>query len=106
LNAEGELAELINTKIKNTSFYDTYLVLSSPDVLFLDIAFLNKNSVDSGRVFEWLYKKHYLLLLKEEFFNTLKGEIDTAKSKSSSYIKEIQKVSKELSQLSDNFINS
>ena len=106
LNAEGELAELINTKIKNTSFYDTYLVLSSPDVLFLDIAFLNKNSVDSGRVFEWLYKKHYLLLLKEEFFNTLKGGIDTAESKSSSYIKEIQKVSKELSQLSDNFINS
>ena len=106
LNAEGELAELINTKIKNTSFYDTYLVLSSPDVLFLDIAFLNKNSVDSGRVFEWLYKKHYLLLLKEEFFNTLKGGIDTAESKSSSYIKEIQKISKELSQLSDNFINS
>jgi len=105
-NAEGALGALIDNKIKNTSFYDTYLVLSSPDVLFLDLAFLNKNSVDSGRVFEWLYKKHYLLLLKKEYLDALKDGADKAQSKSSSYIKEIQKVSKELSQLSDNFINS
>ncbi|MDG1436597.1 MAG: DNA primase [Rickettsiaceae bacterium] len=96
----------IEGQIKSSSFYDTYLLLSSPDVRFLDLAFLNKKSVDSGQVFGWLCKKHYLLLLKQEYMNALKRNADDSQSKSISYLQEIQKVSKELSQLSDYFINN
>ena len=97
--------KLIEDNVKNTSFYDTYLVLSSRDVLFLDLAFLDKNSIDLKQVFDWLCKKHYLLLLKQEYLSALDGGVDKIQSKSSSYLEEIQKISKELSQLSENFIN-
>ena len=97
--------KLIEDSVKNTSFYDTYLVLSGRDVLFLDLAFLDKNSVDLEQVFEWLCKKHYLLLLKQEYLGVLGESVDKVQSKSSSYLEEIQKISKELSQLSENFIN-
>ncbi len=99
------ISEVINEKTKNTRFYDTYLVLSSPDVLFLDLAFLNKNGVNQERFFEWLHKKHYLLLLKQEFASLLYKGVYTDQSKVASYFAEIQKVTKELTQLSENFIN-
>lgn len=103
---QQEMASWIESKIKTTSFYDTYLVLSSPDVLFLDLTFLNKQSVDSSQIFGWLCKKHYLLLLKQEYVDALKDSVDDVQSKAFSYLQEIQKVSKELRQLSDKFINN
>lgn len=96
----------IEDKIKNTSFYSTYLVLLSPDILFLDLAFLKKNSIDLDKVFDWLHKKHYLLSLKEECFKLSKDDKNNFQSKSILYIQEIQKISKELSLLSDNFIDN
>jgi DNA primase len=105
-DAQDQMSVSIEERLKNTSFYDIYLVLSAPDVRFLDSTFLNKKSVDSGLIFGWLCKKHYLLLLKQEYIDVLKDETDSAQSKSFSYLKEIQKISKELSQLSDNFINN
>lgn len=99
-NINGVFAE----KIKSTRFYEVYLVLSSPDVSFLDLAFLNKDGVDQEQVFEWLYKKHYLLLLKQEFTSILSEGVD-AESRSASYLAEIQRVTKELNQLSESFIN-
>lgn len=96
----------IEIEVKNTRFYDTYLVLSSPDILFLDSVFLKKNCVDLKLVFDWLCKKHYLLLLTEEFTNLSKTNGDSAQSKSSLYIQEIQEVSKELRLLSDSLIDN
>jgi DNA primase len=96
---------LIEEKVKNTRFYETFLVLSAPNVSFLDTIFLSKNRENSGQIFKWLCKKHYLLLLKREYASSLLKSTDETQSKSSSYIKEIQKISKEISQLNDNLIN-
>lgn len=105
-HCDDKIQSLIGDRLKNTRFYDTYLVLSAPDVSFLDVIFLNKNRETSEQIFEWLCKKHYLLLLKQEYVNSLSEGVDKTQSKSSSYIKEIQKISKELSQLNDAFINT
>ncbi len=103
---KDSLKEFIANNIKNTSFYDTYLVLSDTNVRFLDLAFLNKNNENLEQVFKWLCKKHYLLLLKQEYLDILKTNVKKVQSKSSFYLKEIQKTSKELDQLSSNFINN
>jgi DNA primase len=105
-NQDNQTSLLMEVRLKNTRFYDTYLVLSAPDVSFLDTLFLNKNKDNSGQIFKWLCKKHYLLMLKQEYAKSLSEGASEAQSKSSSYIKEIQKISKELSQLNDNFINN
>lgn len=102
----GTLSKSIEDLLKNTSFYDTYLVLSGSDIVFLDLAFLSKNNISYVQVLKWLYKKHYLLLLKQEYVNTLKYGLDNLESRSSSYLKEIQKISQEINQLNDDFINS
>ena len=73
--------------------------------MFLDTSFFNKTDIDQKLAFELLCKKHYLLLLKQEYVEVSKGGFDDAQSKSFSYLKEIQKISKELIQLSEKFIN-
>ncbi|PCJ27331.1 MAG: DNA primase [Rickettsiales bacterium] len=103
---EGSADQLIRENVENTGFYDTYLVLSASDTLFLDSLSLNKSNIDQEKVFEWLYKKHYLLLLKKEYMNTLNSKASEEQSKSSSYMEEIQAISKHLAQLSDDFINN
>ncbi len=95
----------LEEELKNSRFYNTYLVLSGPNNLFLDTSFLNKTDIDQKLAFELLCKKHYLLLLKQEYVEVSKGGFDDAQSKSFSYLKEIQKISKELNQLSEKFIN-
>lgn len=97
---------LIADKVKNTRFYDSFLVLSSSDILFPDYAFLNDDSIDREQVFEWLCKQHYLLLLKNEYMEVLKSSAYEEQSKTMSYIEEIRRITKELNQLSDNFINN
>lgn len=97
---------LIADKVKNTRFYNSFLVLSSSDILFLDYAFLNDESIDREQVFEWLHKKHYLLLLKNEYVNVLNSSAYDEQSKTMSYLEEIRRVTKELDNLSYNFINS
>lgn len=98
--------DLIANKVKNTRFYDSFLVLSSSDILFLDYAFLNDESIDRAQVFEWLHKKHYLLLLKNEYVNVLNSSAYDEQSKTMSYLEEIRRVTKELDNLSDNFIDN
>ncbi|MEA0970197.1 DNA primase [Candidatus Megaera venefica] len=95
----------LEEEVKNSRFYNTYLVLSGPNNLFLDTSFFNKTDIDQKLAFELLCKKHYLLLLKQEYVEVSKGGFDDAQSKSFSYLKEIQKISKELIQLSEKFIN-
>ncbi len=98
--------DLITDKVKNTRFYDRFLVLSSSDILFIDYAFLNDESIDREQVFEWLHKKHYLLLLKNEYVNVLNSSAYDEQSKTMSYLEEIRRVTKELDNLSSNFINN
>ncbi len=98
--------DLIANKVKNTRFYDRFLVLSPSDILFIDYAFLNDESIDREQVFEWLHKKHYLLLLKNEYVNVLNSSAYDEQSKTMSYLEEIRRVTKELDNLSDNFINN
>lgn len=95
----------LEEEVKNSRFYNTYLVLSGSNNLFLDTSFFNKTDIDQKLAFELLCKKHYLLLLKQEYVEVSKGGFDDAQSKSFSYLKEIQKISKELIQLSERFIN-
>jgi len=102
---ESSAHELITHNVKNTGFYDTYLVLSTSDILFLDLK-SNQNDIDQCQVFEWLRKKHYLLLLKLEYIEILKDRADETQTKAASYLEEIQKISKELNQLSENFIDN
>ena len=96
---------LIADKVKNTRFYDSFLVLSSSDILFLDYAFINDENAERERVFEWLHKKHYLLLLKKEYVNVLNSSTYDEQSKTMSYLEEIRRVTKELDNLVDNFVN-
>ena len=98
--------ELIASKVKNTRFSDSFSVLSSSDILFLDYAFLNDENVDQEQVFEWLCKQHYLLLLKNEYADILKSNAYDEQSKTMSYLEEIRRVTKEINHLSDNFINN
>jgi DNA primase len=106
LNTHSEYTDItLEKEVKNSRFYDTYLVLSDPNNLFLDTSFSNKSDVNQKLAFELLCKKHYLLLLKQEYIEVSKGEFDDTQSKSSSYLKEIQKISRELSCLSEKFIN-
>lgn len=99
------ISDLLKKEIKNTGFYDTYLVLSSPGVLFLDLSFVEEDHLKQERIFKWLCKKHYLLLLKKEHTDMIMENIENAGSKSSFYLAEIQKVSQELASLSEEFIN-
>jgi DNA primase len=92
----------IDNKVKNTRFYNTYLVLSHPDMLFLDIAFLNKSEMNQIKVLKWLCKKHYLLLLKKNLTSMLHKNINQPKS--ALYLAEIQQVVDELTRLSDCFL--
>ena len=106
---EPELDKIIRLSVKNTRFYDTYLVVSDPDASFLDATLLNKSFVDVAekeRFLEWLCKKHYLLTLKQEYEDVLRENTDHVQSRSASYLKEIKKISKELKDLSDNFMNN
>jgi DNA primase len=98
--------ELIAAKVKNTRFSDSFSVLSSSDILFLDYTFLNDENVDQEQVFEWLCKQHYLLLLKNEYADILKSNAYDEQSKTMSYLEEIRRVTKEINHLSDNFINN
>jgi DNA primase len=98
---ENEIAELV----KNTRFYDSFLVLSDPSKMFLDLGFVNKNRENCELVFDWLSKKHYLLLLKQEYINLMSGDARGVELRASFFLKEIQDTSKELGRLNEFFID-
>lgn len=99
-NDKLNLQTIINDKVKNSRFYDIFLVLSAPNKLFLDDSFISKATLYKELAFELLLKKHYLLLLKQEYIELSEKEFEKAQSKSQSYLKEIQKLSEEVMQLS------
>ncbi|HJK85189.1 MAG TPA: DNA primase [Candidatus Megaira endosymbiont of Stentor roeselii] len=97
-NKTKELAE-------KTGFYDSFLVLSDPKKIFLDTIFIEKNKANCELIFDLLSKKYYLLSLKQEYINIINSNKEEVRLKAPSYLKEIQENSKQLSKLSEFFIN-
>ena len=95
----------ISQLVKNTRFYDSFLVLSDPKENFLDSIFIERNQAHYELIFDLLSKKYYLLLLKTEYINMMNSAKEEIRLKASSYLKEIQKTSDELSKLNEFFIN-
>ncbi|MCC8417725.1 MAG: DNA primase [Rickettsia endosymbiont of Bryobia graminum] len=90
--------------VEKTGFYDTFLVLLKSNNLFLKLSF-NRNDIDSYLLWQWLYKKHHLVLLKQEYTSVIHNDSDEELRKASLYREEIMKVSQELSTLNESFTN-
>ncbi|WP_341794645.1 MULTISPECIES: DNA primase [unclassified Rickettsia] len=99
----GEIAAIV----EKTSFFDIFLLLSEADNLFLDIAF-NKDNVRLDLLWQWLYKRYYLLNLQQEYAHITKEYVITNiddYEKVLFYKKEILKIASELQDLNESFIN-
>ncbi|MDR0296498.1 MAG: DNA primase [Rickettsia sp.] len=90
--------------VERSGFYETFSVLSKPNNLFLDISF-NKNDIDSDLLWQWLHKKHHLILLKQEYISIIQNGSDEELKKAMLYREEIMRVSKELHNLNESFTN-
>lgn len=89
---------------EKAGFYETFSLLSKPNNLFLDISF-NKNDIDSELLWQWLHKKHHLVLLKQEYSSIIQNGTDEELKKAMLYREEIMRVSKELYNLNESFTN-
>ncbi|XVN42169.1 MAG: DNA primase [Candidatus Rickettsia vulgarisii] len=90
--------------VEKTRFYDTFLVLLKSNNLFLKLSF-NRNNIDSYLLWQWLYKKHHLVLLKQEYTSVIQNGSDEELKKAMLYREEIMKVSQELYSLNESFTN-
>lgn len=94
--------EKINKVVEKTRFYDTFLLLSKSNNLFLDISNSEKIS-NPLLLWEWLNKKYYLALLKIEYIVAVNSESYNSFEKATLYQEEIRKTSKELQDLNESF---
>lgn len=95
----------INTKAKNSRFYQTYSLLSEPEEMFLEVDFIDKNIDNVSQVFHLLSKKHFLLQLTKEYSDIAKIGDESSDTKSAYYISEIQKTTEEIRNITSSFIN-
>ncbi|OZG31782.1 DNA primase [Rickettsia endosymbiont of Culicoides newsteadi] len=89
---------------EKAGFYETFSLLSKSNNLFLDLSF-NKNDIDSDLLWQWLHKKHHLVLLKQEYSSIIQNGTDEELKKAMLYREEIMRVSKELYNLNESFTN-
>ncbi|WP_342259446.1 DNA primase [Candidatus Tisiphia endosymbiont of Metellina segmentata] len=89
---------------EKTGFYDTFSVLSKSNNLFLDLSF-NQDDIDSDLLWQWLHKKHHLVLLKQEYSSIIQNGSDEELKKAILYREEILKISKEIYNLNESFTN-
>ncbi|WP_341755116.1 DNA primase [Candidatus Tisiphia endosymbiont of Ptychoptera albimana] len=89
---------------EKTGFYDTFSVLSKSNNLFLDLSF-NQDDIDSDLLWQWLHKKHHLVLLKQEYSSIIQNGSDGELKKAILYREEILKISKEIYNLNESFTN-
>lgn len=94
----------ITTIVEKTSFFDIFLLLSKADNLFLDISF-NKDNVRLDLLWQWLYKRYYLVNLQQECAYTVSNIDNQNFEKILLYKKEILKIASELQDLNESFIN-
>lgn len=96
--------EIIISLIEKTRFSDILLVSSGPKDLFLDLK-INKNDLNSELIWQWLHKKHHLILLKQEYISIVQSGSDEELKKATLYKEEIIKLSTELYNLNESFTN-
>ena len=90
--------------IKNAGLSELFMVLSNPSGGFLNFAFTAKNDSNNEMIFNWIRKQYYLSLLKKEHDDITKNNSKNNYSQISSYIEEIQKISKELDEIQNSFL--
>jgi DNA primase len=95
--------ETIEEMVEKTRFYNIFLLLLNIENLFLDISF-SKKVTNHNLLWEWLYKKYYLALLKQEYTSIIQNGSDEGFKKAILYQKEILKTSQELQDLNESFI--
>ncbi|RYE06607.1 MAG: DNA primase [Rickettsiaceae bacterium] len=95
--------EIIEQTVKNTGFYDTFLLLIKLNNQFFSKSF--SQNADEKLIWEILQKKHYLASLKQEYTFILQNEPDNAFKKVTFYQEEITRTSSELQKLSESFTN-
>lgn len=93
----------IEENVKNTRFYNTFILLIKPENLF-PYKSLNENN-DPKIIWGLIYKKYYLISLKQEFTAIMQSGFEDAFERAVSYQKEIAKISKELQKLNESFFN-
>ena len=91
----------IEETIKNTGFYDTFLLLIKPEKSSLDKSF--DDNINPRSLWELLHKKYYLVSLKAEYTSIMQSDIEDSFKKAVLYQEEIIKISKELQKLNESF---
>lgn len=90
--------------VENTRFYNTFLVLSGSNNLFLDLS-LGRNDTNPELLWLWLRKKYHLILLQQEYISIVERGLDEEIKKIVLYREEIIKISQELYNLNESFTN-
>ncbi len=95
----------IGLLVKNTRFYNQFLVLLESRSLHLNQNFIDDNNEEGLLLaFEWVQKKYYLTKLKQECSVLLYMNTEKSYIKAELYLVEIKKTVQELSKLNDLFI--
>jgi len=97
--------ENIKETVEKTRFWDSFLLLSRPDNLFLNISSNNKG-IDPNLLWELLRKQYHLVMLKQEYASIIQNASDNFNKKAILYQEEIFKISKELQNLKESFSNN
>lgn len=92
-------AENIRAIAEKSRFFDLFLLLSRPDNLFFDTS-LNKDT-DYLLIWDLLYKKYHLALLKQEYAEVLQSNAEDAFEKAGIYREEMLNLLKELQKLGE-----
>ncbi|MGC0371718.1 MAG: hypothetical protein DGJ47_000417 [Rickettsiaceae bacterium] len=103
-NNDNPKFESLSVNLKNSRFSGVFELLSKQKNLFLRDIFVNKLEIDKKAFLHWLCKKHYLLILKNEYVELLRLDKASLEVRLSSYLQEINRVSVELKKLSENFL--
>lgn len=91
----------IEETIKNTGFYNSFLLLIKPEKSLLDKSF--DDNIEPQLLWELLHKKYYLASLKAEYTSIMQSDIEDSFKKAVLYQEEIIKISKELQKLNESF---
>lgn len=94
--------EIIKELAKKTGLHDTFLLTLNVNSLCFDV--LNTHDVTPEYIWKFLYKKYYLVMLKQEYACMIHNELDNSFEKAVIYQQEILKISQELQKLNESFI--
>lgn len=99
-NKEPSIDNIRNI-VKKTGFYDTFLLLSTPDNIFLDTSTNTTRTISHILLWELLQKQYYLLSLEYEYKSVIQAGIDEGFKRVALYQEEILKTSQEIQEISE-----